>query len=65
VPYFLGFKRSLIEKIVDRLTHQICKSGEIFINQGEVGDRMYIIYKGRASIFITKDGQETNLAVIE
>ncbi len=26
---------------------------------------MYIIYKGRASIFITKDGQETNLAVIE
>lgn len=39
--------------------------GEIFVRQGEIGDRMFIIYKGRVSIYNQKDGQETNLAVIE
>ena len=37
--------------------------GEIIIRQGEVGNCMYIIQKGKVEVLIEEDGQEFQLAV--
>ena len=54
IPFFLGFKRVLINKIVDRLDHIICKPGDVFVRQGDIGDCMFIIYKGRVNVFLSE-----------
>ncbi len=41
------------------------QDGEIIVRQGDVGDRMFIIQKGRAQVLIEKDGQETPIRVAE
>ncbi len=37
--------------------------GEIIVRQGDVGDRMFVIQKGRAQILVEKDGQERKDAI--
>ena len=39
--------------------------GEIIVRQGDVGDRMFVIQKGRAQILVEKDGQETPIRVAQ
>ena len=39
--------------------------GEIIVRQGDVGDRMFVIQKGRAQVLVEKDGQETPIRVAE
>jgi CRP-like cAMP-binding protein len=37
--------------------------GEIIVRQGDAGDRMFVIQKGRAQILVEKDGKETPIRV--
>ncbi|MHC4708951.1 MAG: Crp/Fnr family transcriptional regulator [Planctomycetota bacterium] len=37
--------------------------GEIIVRQGDVGDRMFVIQKGRAQVLVEKDGRETPIRV--
>jgi CRP-like cAMP-binding protein len=39
--------------------------GEIIVRQGDVGDRMFVIQKGRAQILVEKDGVETPIRVAQ
>ncbi len=39
--------------------------GEIIVRQGDAGDRMFVIQKGRAQILVEKDGQETPIRVAD
>ena len=39
--------------------------GEIIVRQGDVGDRMFVIQKGRAQVLVEKDGQETPIRVAQ
>jgi CRP/FNR family cyclic AMP-dependent transcriptional regulator len=39
--------------------------GEIIVRQGDKGDRMFVIQKGRAQILVEKDGEETPIRVAE
>ena len=39
------------------------QDGEIIVRQGDVGDRMYVIQKGRAQILMEKDGKEAPIRV--
>ncbi|MHC4217471.1 MAG: Crp/Fnr family transcriptional regulator [Planctomycetota bacterium] len=41
------------------------QDGEIIVRQGDVGDRMFVIQKGRAQVLVEKDGVETPLRVAE
>ncbi|MHC4504933.1 MAG: Crp/Fnr family transcriptional regulator [Planctomycetota bacterium] len=39
--------------------------GEIIVRQGDVGDRMFVLQKGRAQILVEKDGRETPIRVAD
>ncbi|MHC4140815.1 MAG: Crp/Fnr family transcriptional regulator [Planctomycetota bacterium] len=39
--------------------------GEIIVRQGDVGDRMFVIQKGRAQVLVEKDGRETPIRVAQ
>ena len=42
---------------------KVYQDGEIIIQQGEVGECMYVIQDGKVEVFIENDGQEVQLAV--
>jgi CRP-like cAMP-binding protein len=42
---------------------RVYKDGEIIIQQGDVGDCMYVIQEGDVEVFIERDGQEFQLAI--
>jgi CRP-like cAMP-binding protein len=44
---------------------RVYQDGEIIIRQGDVGDCMYVLQKGRAEIVVEKDGKEMRLRVAE
>ena len=39
--------------------------GKIIVRQGDEGDRMFVIQKGRAQVLVEKDGQETPIRVAQ
>ena len=39
------------------------KKGEIIIQQGEVGDCMYVIQEGQVEVFVEKNDREVHLAI--
>jgi CRP-like cAMP-binding protein len=51
-----------MEKIVGGRTY---RDGEIICSQGEPGDCMYIIQKGRVELLHEENGQEFSLSVLE
>ena len=42
---------------------KVYQDGEIIIQQGEVGNCMYVIQEGKVKVLIEEDGQEVQLAV--
>jgi len=42
---------------------KVFEDGEIIIQQGEVGNCMYVIQDGKVEVLIGKDGQEVQIAV--
>ena len=44
---------------------RIYRDGEIIINQGEVGDCLYVIQDGKAEVLQTENGKEIRLAVLD
>ena len=42
---------------------KVFEDGEIIIQQGEVGNCMYVIQEGEVEVLIEKDGQEVHIAV--
>lgn len=41
---------------------KVYQDGEVIIRQGEVGECMYVIQKGKVKILVEKEGQEVQLA---
>ena len=41
------------------------RDGEVIVRQGETGDCMYVIQKGKAEVLQEKEGKEVRLAVLE
>jgi len=42
---------------------RVFMDGEVIIQQGEVGNCMYVIQDGKVEVFIEKDGNEIQLAI--
>jgi CRP/FNR family transcriptional regulator len=41
------------------------QDGEIIVRQGDMGDRMFVLQKGRAQVLVEKDGHETPIRVAQ
>ena len=44
---------------------RVYQDGEVIIQQGEVGECMYVIQDGKVEVFLERDGQEFQLAIRE
>ena len=52
IPYFSGIQRSLMPKIAERMKSQRFKASEYIIKEGDEGDRMFVLMRGKAEVFI-------------
>jgi CRP/FNR family cyclic AMP-dependent transcriptional regulator len=43
---------------------KVFKDGELLCKQGEPGDRMYVIQKGRVEVLVGSNGKETRLNIV-
>ena len=55
VPLFQGLSPADLEKLARALVERRVAAGEPVFAQGASGDRMYIVAKGRAQVFLPKD----------
>jgi CRP-like cAMP-binding protein len=54
VTYFSDFTRTLILSICEKLEYEFFPPGSHLMKQGEIGDRMFIVFQGKAEISINK-----------
>ena len=52
---FQNLSRKTLEKISIKMTKEKYKNGDVIVNEGTIGNKFYLIYKGRVKI--TKDGK--------
>ena len=52
VPFFSSCKQELITTLIDKLICQKFKQGDSLMDQGDVGDCMYIIYEGQCGVYV-------------
>ena len=55
VPFFKSFKRRLILQICEKLEHAHYRDGESLMKEGEIGDKMFILFSGKVKVLIRKD----------
>ena len=54
VPFFQSFKRKLITSICEKLEHKVYLEGENLMVEGEIGDKMFILFSGKVNVLIKK-----------
>ena len=47
----------IIDRLAEKLNRRIFKSGEIITHEGEEGDEIFYLERGKASVFMTVNGQ--------
>ena len=52
---FQSLSKKTLEKIAIKMTKEKYKNGDVIVNEGTIGNKFYLIYKGRVKI--TKDGK--------
>jgi small-conductance mechanosensitive channel/CRP-like cAMP-binding protein len=66
VPIFKGLNDEEHARLADRLTHTPFAAGEAILVQGEKGEDLFILTKGRAEVRVTgAGGAATTVAVLE
>ncbi len=58
IPLFASVNPEELEHINSRLKEVVCQAGEIIISEGEVGDCLYIIRKGRVKVLVDAGDNE-------
>lgn len=60
----MGIKKniSLLEEIARNLKFEFYTQGKTIINQGDIGEKFYIIKAGLVEVFTSKDSTEKRLA---
>jgi len=54
VPFFKSFKRKLITSICEKLEHMYYLEGENLMVEGDIGDKMFILFSGKVNVLIKK-----------
>ena len=64
-----GWVKELPLQIIDRLAEKVSrrffKSGEIITHKGEKGDEIFYVERGKASVFVTVNGQTEKIGSID
>ena len=62
---FANTSPALIDSIAERLQTEIYEDGVAVIRQGDVGDKFYLVDKGRLSVLISENGEEKEVRQLE
>ncbi|HRU39353.1 MAG TPA: cyclic nucleotide-binding domain-containing protein [Candidatus Goldiibacteriota bacterium] len=54
VDFFYSFNFSELDMLIKALKKRKVKKGETVINQGEIGDKFYLIGRGQFSVYVKK-----------
>lgn len=66
LPFFRGIEPALLNNIATMLSTEACKEGEAIVQEGEEGNKCYIIVRGKFEILKNIPGQgETRVAVLQ
>lgn len=60
VDFFYSLNFSELDMLIKSLKKRKTKKGEVIINQGEIGDKFYLIGKGSFSVHVKKGMSGTN-----
>ena len=52
VPFFHDYKKGLLKTLIEKLKYRVYDKGESMMNQGEIGDCMFIVYSGEYGVYI-------------
>ncbi len=58
-------KNQELTRFRDNFIRMIYKKGETIFNQGEKGDRAYVIFEGEVEVFVTENGQDKVISVLK
>ena len=65
VPLFAHLDGDLLAALAQRLAVERYPAGDIIINEGEVGDKMYIVHRGQVEVLAyDRAGQQRRLALL-
>ncbi|AGL02250.1 SLC13 family permease [Desulfoscipio gibsoniae] len=64
IPLFSGLDRMNLAKLVPVVEEVHYKTGDILFQQGEFGDSLYILARGKVKVFLEEGSQTRELAVL-
>lgn len=65
VPFFQSLKKKLIVQICEKLEFVHYTEGQNLMEQGEIGDKMFIIFSGKANVLIKNDSRPIVVATVK
>ena len=60
IPFFRHFTKELITTLVDKLECAVFMPGASLMDQGDIGDCMYVVYSGECGIYVFKEEQQSS-----
>ena len=64
IPLLAGLEAASLETLARRFVFVRHEAGDVVIHEGEVGDRFYLVARGKAEVFVTVGQAEKRLAVL-
>ena len=52
IPFFRNFTKELITTLVEKLECSVFNPGVSLMDQGDIGDCMYIVYSGQCGVYV-------------
>lgn len=64
VPFFANFKRKLILALCEKLEYSFYTEGKDLMVEGDIGDKMFILFSGKANVVINKVTESESRKVV-
>lgn len=64
IPLFAQLNEADHQEIIDHITLEYFPANKVIFNEGDPGDKMYIIKRGLAKVFKTQQMEEKELAIL-
>ena len=65
IPLFSDLDADALAKLVLQLSPERFQSGETIVRQGDPGDKLYVINRGQADVFVSEGAVETKVNVLK
>jgi len=64
LPFFFGIKQETLEEISQHFVTEIFDAGATVVEQGDQGDKFYLIARGKVEVFVTSETGECRKAAV-